>query len=200
LEPTNRSYALAKIAGIEMCWAYNRQYGTRYICAVPNNLYGPGDNYNLQTSHVLPALIRKFHEAKVRNESRITVWGTGTPRREFLYSDDMADACICLLELPNERLKLALDASRPPLVNIGSGSDQTIAELAERIGEVVGSRAEIVYDRSKPDGTPQKLLEVGLMRSLGWSATTRLSDGLRLAYADFKRQSLAATPSHESGR
>jgi GDP-L-fucose synthase len=184
LEPTNRPYAIAKIAGIEMCWAYNRQHGTRYLCAMPTNLYGPGDNYDLETSHVMAALIRKFHEAKVRNEDTVTVWGTGTPRREFLHADDMADACLHLLE--RDSLPFLEKTEAPPLVNIGCGEDLTIAELAERVREATGSRARIVYDRSKPDGTPRKLLDISLIRSLGWQPRIALADGLRLAYADFK--------------
>jgi GDP-L-fucose synthase len=185
LEPTNRPYAIAKIAGIELCWSYNRQHGTRYLCAMPNNMYGPGDNYDLQTSHVLPALIRKFHEAKERGEKTVTVWGSGTPRREFVYSDDMADACIHLLELPGQALETRLPASYPPLVNIGWGKDSTIAELASLIRDTVGSNAQIVYDRSKPDGTPRKLLDITLIRNLGWRPRIKLADGLRLAHADF---------------
>jgi GDP-L-fucose synthase len=185
LEPSNRPYAVAKIAGIEMCWSYNRQYGTRYVCAMPTNLYGPGDNYDLKTSHVLPALIRKFHEAKQRNEDTVTVWGTGKPRREFLHSDDMADACIHLMELPEGRLEKTLGTSQPPLVNVGCGEDATIAEVATFIGKTVGARAKIVYDTSKPDGTPQKLLDIGLIRSLGWQPRIGLSEGLLSAYQDF---------------
>jgi GDP-L-fucose synthase len=188
LEPTNRPYAVAKIAGIEMCWSYNRQYGTRYLCAMPTNLYGPGDNFDLQTSHVLPALIRKFHEAKEKNEATVTVWGTGTPRREFLHADDMADACVHLLELSEEKLEKAIGVNRPPLVNIGCGEDQTIAELAEKIREAVGTSVRIVYDRSKPDGTPQKLLDIGLIRSLGWQPRLSLTEGLRSTYAAFLKK------------
>ena len=186
LEPTSRPYAIAKIAGIEMCWSYNRQYGTRYLCAMPTNLYGPGDNYDLNTSHVLPALLRKFHEAKVRNNPRVTVWGTGTPRREFLHSDDMAAACVFLVE--RENLGVLESLERPPLVNVGCGEDLTIAELAEQIREAVGSRAEIVYDRSEPDGTPQKLLDIGLIRSLGWQPRIALAEGLRSTYREFLHQ------------
>jgi len=185
LEATNRPYAIAKIAGIELCWSYNRQYGTRYLCAMPTNLYGPGDHYDLEKSHVLPALLRKFHEAKTRGAKTVTVWGTGTPRREFLFSDDMADACIHLLELPRERLDQALGSARPPLVNVGCGEDSTIAELAAAVRKAVGAQAEIVYDRSKPDGTPRKLLDIGLLRSLGWQPRVGLEQGLALAYADF---------------
>jgi GDP-L-fucose synthase len=185
LEPTNRPYAIAKIAGIEMCWSYNRQYRTRYVCAMPTNLYGPGDNYDLQTSHVLPALIRKFHEAKLRNGDAVSVWGTGAPRREFLYSDDMADACIHLLELAEGRLERELGADRPPLVNVGCGEDATIAEMAAMVRDVVASRAAIAYDRTKPDGTPQKRLDISLLRRLGWAPSVGLREGLRLAYGDF---------------
>jgi GDP-L-fucose synthase len=185
LEATNRPYAIAKIAGIELCWSYNRQYGTRYLCAMPTNLYGPGDHYDLQKTHVLPALIRKFHEAKARNAKTVTVWGSGTPRREFLFSDDMADACIHLMELPRERLASALGGARPPLINVGCGEDATIAELAAAVRKAVGGRAEIVYDRSKPDGTPRKLLDIGLIRSLGWQPRVPLEQGLAATYADF---------------
>jgi GDP-L-fucose synthase len=192
LEATNRPYALAKIAGIEMCWSYNRQYGTRYLAAMPTNLYGPGDNYNLQTSHVIPALLRKFHEARERGDSNVVVWGSGTPRREFLYSDDMADACVHLMNLDEARFAALLGSDEsvsgrfePPLVNIGVGDDVTIAELAELVRDVTGFRGDIVYDRSKPDGTPRKLMDVRLLQSTGWKAKTRLADGLRLAYGEF---------------
>src|SRR6266513_1425294 len=186
LEPTNRPYALAKIAGIEMCWSYNRQYGTRYLCAMPNNMYGPGDNYDLQTGHVLPALIRKFHEAKVRREKTVTLWGSATPRREFVYSDDMADACIHLMNLPAQQIAAAFSPQQPPLFNIGHGKDQTIRELAEIIKRIVESDADIVHDRSKPDGTPQKLLDTSKLSALGWRPRVSLEEGLRLAYASFK--------------
>jgi len=185
LEATNRPYAIAKIAGIELCWSYNRKYGTRYLCAMPTNLYGPGDYYDLEKSHVLPALIRKFHEAKASRAKTVSVWGSGTPRREFLYSEDMADACIHLMELPQERLDAALGAARPPLINVGCGEDATIAELAAAVRKAVGAQAEVVYDRSKPDGTPRKLLDIGLVRSLGWKPRVPLEQGLALAYADF---------------
>lgn len=192
LEATNRPYALAKIAGIEMCWSYNRQYGTRYLAAMPTNLYGPGDNYHLQNSHVIPALLRKFHEARQRGESSVTVWGSGTPRREFLYSDDMADACVHLMNLSDERFTglLGSDESvsgrfEPPLVNIGVGEDVTIAELAQLVREVTGFPGEIAFDRSKPDGTPRKLMDVRLLASAGWKASTPLRRGLQQAYAEF---------------
>ena len=192
LEPTNRPYALAKIAGIEMCWSYNRQYGTKYLSAMPTNLYGPGDNYHLQNSHVIPALLRKFHEAKLRGDATVTVWGSGTPRREFLYSDDMADACVFLMNLGDERFDALLGSDEsasgrfePPLVNIGVGHDVTIAELARIVQETTGFTGEIVYDRSQPDGTPRKLMDVSLLARAGWSARTELRDGLRQAYAEF---------------
>jgi GDP-L-fucose synthase len=192
LEPTNRPYALAKIAGIEMCWSYNRQYGTRYLAAMPTNLYGPGDNYHPTHSHVIPALLRKFHEAKAAAASEVTVWGTGTPRREFLYSDDMADACVFLMNLPDERYTPLLGSDEsvsgrfePPLVNIGVGEDIAIAELAALVQRVVGFEGRIVFDTSKPDGTPRKLMDVARLRGAGWQARTTLQDGLRSAYAEF---------------
>jgi GDP-L-fucose synthase len=185
LEPTNRPYAIAKIAGIELCWSHNRQYGTRYFCVMPNNLYGPGDNYDLQTSHVMAALIRKFHAAKINGEREVVVWGSGMPRREFVYSDDMADACIFLLELDEARLESLLAPSQPPIVNIGWGRDQSIRQLAEQVGQAVGAAATIVYDRSKPDGTPRKLLDVEKLKALGWQPRIELAEGLKLAYADF---------------
>jgi GDP-L-fucose synthase len=188
LEPTNRPYALAKIAGIEMCWSFNRQYGTRYLCVMPNNMYGPGDNYDLQTSHVLPALIRKFHEAKVGREKTVVLWGSGTPRREFVYSDDMADACIYLMNLPEQQIAAAFSPQHPPLFNIGHGKDQTIGELAEVIKGIVESDAGIIYDRSKPDGTPRKLLDTGKLSALGWRPRVSLEEGLRLAYASFLKE------------
>ncbi|MDO9095615.1 MAG: GDP-L-fucose synthase [Rubrivivax sp.] len=193
LEPTNRPYALAKIAGIEMCWSYNRQYGTRYLAAMPTNLYGPGDNYHPTNSHVIPALLRKFHEAHTRGEPVVPVWGSGTPRREFLYSDDMADACVHLMNLPDDSYLPLLGSDEsvsgrfePPLVNIGVGQDVTIAELASRVAAVVGYSGRIEYDSSKPDGTPRKLMDVSRLSQAGWRASTGLDQGLRQAYADFK--------------
>ncbi len=193
LEPTNRPYALAKIAGIEMCWSYNRQYGTKHLAVMPTNLYGPGDNYHATNSHVIPALLRKFHEAKLAGAAEVVVWGTGTPRREFLYSDDMADACVFLMNLPDHDYEPLLGSDEsvtgrfePPLVNVGVGDDVTIAELANLVKDVVGYDGHIVYDSSKPDGTPRKLLDVMRLRQAGWQASTTLGDGLRSAYTDFK--------------
>lgn len=185
LEPTNRPYAVAKIAGIEMCAAFNRQYGTQYLCVMPTNLYGPGDNYNLENSHVIPALIRKTHEAKMSNASAVSVWGTGRPKREFLYSDDMADACLFLMRKDLGELADVLAPDVPPLVNIGCGRDQTIEDLARLITTTIGFTGELQFDSSKPDGTPQKLLDVSKMTTLGWRAKTRLDEGLALAYQDF---------------
>lgn len=189
LEPTNRPYAVAKIAGIEMCWSYNRQYGTKYLSAMPTNLYGPGDNYDLNNSHVIPALIRKFHEAKMSGLPTVTVWGTGTPRREFLYSDDMADACVFLMRAPDDKFQSLLGSGEPdinkfdpPLVNIGKGEDITIRELAELVKQVVDYEGEISFDVTKPDGTPRKLMDVSRLSALGWSATTDLQAGLNKAY------------------
>lgn len=192
LEPTNRPYAIAKIAGIEMCWSYNRQYGTRYLCAMPTNLYGTGDNYDLRTSHVLPAMIRKFHEAKVRGDAEVPLWGTGAPRREFLCSDDMAEACVHLMALPAETITPMLDASAPPLVNVGCGSDLSIRELSEVVRSVVGGDAKVRWDTSKPDGTPQKLLDTTKLARLGWRPRIELREGIRRAYDDFLRRSAAS--------
>lgn len=172
LEPTNEPYAIAKIAGIKMCQAYNKQYGTNFISVMPTNLYGPGDNFDLHASHVLPALIRKFHEAKVRSEPTVVVWGTGTPRREFLHVDDLADACVFLME--------TYEGSE--IVNIGVGEDLTIRELAEVIASVVGYRGEIIFDTSKPDGTPRKLLDVTKLNRLGWRARIPLREGIEQTY------------------
>ncbi len=222
LEPTNRPYALAKIAGIEMCWAYNRQYQTQYLAVMPTNLYGPGDNYNLMNSHVIPAMIRKFHLAKLaaeRNwaaieqdeakngpipqdlkdrllatcnlqlEPAVSVWGTGTPKREFLYSDDMADACVYLMNLPDDKFVSLLGQDRndglAPLVNIGVGHDLSIRELAETVAATVGYQGKLEFDASKPDGTPRKLMDVGRLNAMGWGAKTGMREGLAAAYRDF---------------
>lgn len=196
LEPTNRPYALAKIAGIEMCWSYNRQYGTKYLAVMPTNLYGPGDNYHPENSHVIPALLRKFHEAKQRGDRTVTIWGTGTPRREFLYSDDMADACVFLMKLPEDRYTSLLGSDEsvsgrfePPLVNVGVGEDVTIKELAGLVGKVVGFDGELVFDATKPDGTPRKLMDVSRLNGMGWMAPTGLERGLASAFDDFLSRS-----------
>jgi len=189
LEETNRPYAIAKISGIEMCWSYNRQYGTRYAAVMPTNLYGPGDNYHPQNSHVIPALIRRAHECKVNGASEFSVWGSGTPRREFLYSDDMADACVWLMNLPDAEFNRLMSDSEPPLVNIGTGSDMTIAELARTVCATVGFDGPITFDASKPDGTPRKLLDVSRMSNLGWRASTPFNTGLGAAYRDFLEMS-----------
>jgi GDP-L-fucose synthase len=186
LEPTNRPYAVAKIAGIEMCWSYNRQYGTRYLAAMPTNLYGPGDNYDLETSHVIPALIRKMHEAKTSGKREIELWGTGTPRREFLHSEDLADACLFLMNLSQETFdSLVVNETAAPLVNVGSGRDQTIREIAELIASVVGFDGLLRFDADKPDGAPRKLLDSSRLSSLGWRPTISLQDGLELVYQIF---------------
>ncbi len=236
LEPTNRPYAVAKIAGIEMCWSYNRQYETQFLAVMPTNLYGPGDNYDLQNSHVIPAMIRKFHLAKlaakgdwdgiVVDEQRhglipsdlkaeiqevcngtrvpaVTLWGTGTPRREFLHSDDMANACVFLMKLSDDRLNTLISREKnssitavsensnesygcmPPLINIGMGEDLTIRELSEMIRDVVGYQGEITFDSRKPDGTPRKILDISVLESLDWKAQIELSAGLREVYAQY---------------
>jgi GDP-L-fucose synthase len=184
LETTNRPYAIAKIAGIEMCSAFNRQHGTRFLAAMPTNLYGPGDNYDLQTSHVLPALIRKMHEAKARGDAEVTVWGTGTPRREFLYSDDMADACVMLMRMPDAQFDRTI-AGYPPLVNIGCGEDITIRELAELVARVVGFGGNLRFDAAKPDGTPRKVLDVARIFGLGWHPAVSLEHGIAAVYRDY---------------
>ncbi|KNZ33447.1 MAG: GDP-L-fucose synthase [Methylibium sp. NZG] len=200
LEPTNRPYALAKIAGIEMCWSYNREYGTKFLAAMPTNLYGPGDNYHPTNSHVIPALLRKFHEAKLRGDATVTVWGSGTPRREFMYSDDMADACVFLMNLPDIRYQALLGSDEnqsgrfePPLVNIGTGTDVTIAELAQLVRQTTGFTGDIVFDASKPDGTPRKLMDVSLLTQTGWRARTPLAQGLCDAYAEFQQSESGKT-------
>jgi GDP-L-fucose synthase len=186
LEPTNRSYAVAKIAGIEMCWDYNRQFGTCFLAAMPTNLFGPGDRYDLDTSHVIPALLRKMHEVKVNGTTEVVIWGSGTPRREFLYSDDAADACVFLMSLPQGQMeKILSEDAIPPIVNVGCGQDITIRELAEMIAEIVGFQGRLVYDHSKPDGTPRKLLDVSRLRAFGWEPRTSLREGLKKAYLDF---------------
>ena len=181
LEPTNEPYAVAKIAGIKLCESYNRQYGTHYRSVMPTNLYGPGDNFHLENGHVIPALIRKFHEAKERSDPAVTVWGSGNARREFLHVDDMADACLFVMELDDD----AYQAATEPMlshINVGTGTDLTIRELAELIREVVGFSGEIRFDISKPDGAPRKLLNVDRLKGLGWEAKIGLQDGLEEVY------------------
>ena len=186
LEPTNEPYAIAKIAGIKLCESYNAQYGRAYVSVMPTNLYGPNDNYDLATSHVLPALLRKAHEAKLRGERKLSVWGSGTPRREFLYVDDLADACVHLMEL----------GYAGPLVNIGSGQDITIGELARTVMDVVGLEGSVTFDPSKPDGTPRKLLDVSRLAALGWQAKTPLRSGIRLAYEQFSEAERISGATH----
>lgn len=190
LEPTNRPYALAKIAGIEMCWAFNRQHGTQFLAAMPTNLFGPGDNYDLANSHVVPALIRKMHEAKVAGAEMVTVWGTGKPRREFLYSEDMADACVFLMSLPDDVFHRLCAGDRadgvPPVINIGVGEDLSIDELANLVARVVGYKGRLVFDSSMPDGTPRKQLDVSRLQGLGWAAKTGLAEGIARAYTDYQ--------------
>lgn len=182
LEPTNQPYAVAKIAGIEMCQAYNRQFGTRFISAMPTNLYGPGDNFDLQNSHVLPALMRKFHEAKLRGDREVVVWGTGRAQREFLHVDDMADACVFLMERYDDSA----------IVNVGCGEDLSIGDLARLVKDVVGFEGDIVHDTSKPDGTPRKLLDVSRLTAMGWTPRIPLREGVEGTYAWYKQH--AATP------
>ncbi|HET6253686.1 MAG TPA: GDP-L-fucose synthase [Puia sp.] len=177
LEPTNEPYAIAKIAGIKLCDAYRSQYGCNFISVMPTNLYGPNDNYDLNSSHVLPALIRKFHEAKVNGDAVVTLWGSGKPRREFLHADDLADACLFLMQGYNE----------PGLVNIGTGEDLEIKELAQMISRIAGYTGEIVHDLGKPDGTPRKLMDVTKLHQLGWKASISLEEGLKRTYAEFVR-------------
>ena len=180
LEPTNEAYAIAKIAGLKMCEFYNQEYGTTYWSAMPTNLYGPGDNYDLETSHVLPAMIRKFHEAKLAGQKPVTLWGTGSPRREFLHVDDLARACVHLMQLDNES---------PRLVNIGCGKDLTIKELALMVQQCVGHRGEIIWDSDKPDGTPQKLLDISRISSLGWKPKIGLEEGIVSVYKEYASRS-----------
>ena len=188
LEPTNRPYAIAKIAGIEMCWAFNRQHGARFLAAMPTNLYGPNDSYDLAHAHVLPALMRKMHDAKAAGAAEVTVWGTGMARREFLHVDDMADACVFLMNLPEGPFdSIAHSESEPPLVNIGCGEDLTIRELAELLRGVVGFSGHLTFDASKPDGTPRKLLDVSRMQALGWTSSIPLRQGLEGVYQAYLR-------------
>jgi len=179
LEETNEAYAIAKIAGIKMCEFYRKQYGCNFVSVMPTNMYGPGDNYDLQNSHVFPALIRKFHEAKIKNAPFVEVWGSGKPKREFLYSDDLGEACVFLMQ----------NYDKPGLINIGTGTDLTIKELALLIKKKIGYAGALKFDRSKPDGTPQKLLDISKIKKLGWKAKVSLEEGIQLAYEDFKKKS-----------
>jgi GDP-L-fucose synthase len=185
LEPTNRPYGLAKIAGIEMCWSYNRQYGTRYLAVMPPNLYGPGDNYDLLRCHVLPALIRKTAEAKTAGAGQVVVWGSGTPRREFLYSEDLAQACCFSMNLDEVRFGSLLTEDAPPLINIGTGEEVTIRQLAETVARVLGFGGTLVFDATKPDGSPQKVQDISRLHSLGWRHSTSLEEGIRRTWEAF---------------
>jgi GDP-L-fucose synthase len=193
LEPTNRAYAIAKIAGIEQCWSYNRQYGTHYLAAMPTNLYGPGDNFDLNNSHVLPALIRKTAEAKAAGKTELIVWGTGTPRRELMYSDDLAQACTFLMNLDDARFASLLLDDAPPLINIGTGEDVTIRELAEIVARVLEFEGKLVFDTSKPDGTPRKLMDVSRLHTLGYHHITGLEQGIRLTWDSARSQIVPAS-------
>ena len=177
LEPTNEAYAIAKIAGIKICQSFHRQYGCRFISVMPTNLYGPGDNYHLQNAHVLPALLRKFHEAKINNTPTVSIWGTGSPRREFLHVDDCAAACLFLME----------EYEHPEIINIGLGRDNTIAEMAHLIKSITGYTGKLVFDESKPDGMQRKLLNVDKINAMGWHATIELEEGIKRTYEDFSR-------------
>ncbi len=188
LEPTNSAYAVAKIAGIEMCWAYNKQYNTRFIPVMPTNLYGPNDNFDLETSHALPALIRKFHEAKKNSLKSVVVWGTGTPKREFLYVDDLADISVYIMQSSKDKLNKSIRLSDKPLVNIGTGVDVTISELAQTIKDVVGFDGRIEYDYGKPDGTPRKLLDISRLKKLGCLTEVSLKDGILKTYEWFVKK------------
>ena len=195
LEDTNRAMATSKIAGIEMCWSYNRQYKdkscTKFIAVMPTNLYGPNDQYDLLNSHVLPALIRKFHEAKIKNRPTVTVWGSGNVFREFLYSEDAAEACIHMISMKESKIKDFIQSSNksglPPIINIGTGKDLKIVDLAKKIKLLTEYKGKIIFDKSKSDGTPKKLLDCSIANTLGWSSTTTLDDGLKITYEDFKK-------------
>lgn len=186
LEPTNQAYAVAKIAGIEHCWSYNRQFSTNFICAMPTNLYGPNDNYELDKSHVLAALIRKIHEAKINNKESITLWGTGKPKREFLHVDDLATACIHLLSISDQKLQdITQGYYQPPIINIGTGQELSILELSKIISKTIGYEGNIFWDHTKPDGVFSKVMDINLMKRLGWSSTIQLTDGIKKTYDSF---------------
>lgn len=187
LEPTNEPYAIAKIAGIKLCESYNRQYGTKFLCTMPTNLYGPGDNFDLQTSHVLPALIRKFHEAKTKG-APVTLWGTGLAKREFLYVEECAQASIFLMNLPDDHFDELINYSAGPLINVGCGEDITIRELADIIRKVVGDESEFQWDPTKPDGTPKRKLDITRLQKLGWMASISLEEGINFTYEWYLRQ------------
>jgi GDP-L-fucose synthase len=189
LEPTNEPYAIAKIAGIKLCESYNRQYGCDFRSVMPTNLYGPGDNYHPENSHVLPAMIRRFHEAKLADAPAVVIWGTGSPKREFLYVDDMARACVHVMDLPRESYAACTEVTTSH-INVGTGEDLSIAELATLVSEVVGYQGEIRYDTGKPDGAPRKLLDISRIRELGWSPEVSLRDGVTRAYEDFRSEEL----------
>jgi GDP-L-fucose synthase len=192
LEHTNRAYAVGKIAGVEMCWSYNRQHGTKYLAPMATNLYGPGDNYDPQGAHVLPALIRRFHEARLRGDREVAVWGSGRPRREFLYSDDLGDACVHLMRLPETEFGKLVARDAVPIINAGVGKDLSIAELAAVVADAVGFGGKLVFDSSKPDGTTRKVLDVSRIAALGWKPAVGLRGGIALAYKDFQRRFAAA--------
>ena len=185
LEPTNRAYALAKIAGIELCNSYNYQYGTQFVSLMPTNLYGVGDNYNSERSHVIPGLIRRIHEAKEQGMDEVTIWGTGCPKREFLFSGDLADACLFVLSNIGLILEHLKKDNKIPIINVGSSEELTIEETAKEISRVIGFQGKLVFDRTKPDGTPRKILDTKILSSFGWAATTRLKSGLPVVYQDF---------------
>ena len=185
LEPSNRPYAVAKISGIEQCWATNRQHGARYLALMPCNLYGPGDNYHSRDSHVIPGLIRRFHEARLAEDKQVTVWGTGQPLREFLFCDDLAEACVHLLTLNEDQIEWVFREDAPPLINIGSQQEITIAELASQVAYAIGFEGSISWDPQYPDGTPRKVLSTTLINDLGWDPKTSLKHGLEMAYQDF---------------
>lgn len=189
LEPTNEPYAIAKIAGIKLCESYNRQYGCDFRSVMPTNLYGPGDNYHPENSHVLPAMIRRFHEAKLADAPAVVIWGTGAPKREFLYVDDMARACVHVMDLPRETYAACTEVTTSH-INVGTGEDLSIAELASLVSEVVGYQGEIRYDTGKPDGAPRKLLDISRIRELGWTPEVSLRDGVTRAYEDFRSEEL----------
>jgi GDP-L-fucose synthase len=188
LEATNRPYALAKIAGIEMCWSLNRQYGMRYLAAMPTNLYGPGDVYDLNNSHVIPALMMKMHQAKVRGEQEVAVWGSGSPLRELMFVDDLAHALVFLADISDERYAVLTDRAQCPMINVGTGEDVSIAQLAAEVAAAVGYKGRFVFDRSKPDGTLRKVLDTSRLRALGWAPRTSLATGLQQTYADFLKR------------